>query len=106
MRKEEKYVSQEDMWAKLAKHSSPKVEITPQAGEAPKEQLPALVWLEPVKTGRRSGYVLTACGAYSISKDASESSETYTAWRRGDPPTNLGCVMTKAEAEKLCEGAR
>jgi len=101
MRKAEKYVSQETMWEKLARHSKPSVAVA-----TPKAELPPLQWLEPVKTGKRSGYVLTACGAYSISKDASENSVSYTAWKRGDPPTNLGCVATRAEAEMLIEANR
>ena len=103
MRKAEKFVSQEEMWSKLAKHSKSSVAVATAQPEP-------LVWLEPVKTGRRSGYVLTACGGFSISKDDCGTSVGYTAWdRRVVPPAmaiNLGCVATKEEAEMLCEAAR
>lgn len=93
MRKAEKFVSQEEMWTKLARHAKPTIVV-----KAPLE------WLEPVRTGKRSGYVLTACGLWSISKDDSGTSVSYTAWKRStDPATNLGCVASRAEAERLIE---
>jgi hypothetical protein len=112
MRKAEKYVTQEDMWTTLARHLSPNVQVQlPQEVPTPKAELR---WLEPVRTGRLSGYVLTACGRYSISKDIGQGDAvTYTAWKRlpdlerhGKPwkqmPVNLGCALTRAEAEQLC----
>ena len=105
------------MWETLAKYTKPPSSISnnvPDERQSPKEKLRRpLAWLEPVKTGRLSGYVLTACGGYSISKDVSGESVSYTAWkclpdlqRHGKPwkqmPVNLGCVTTRAEAEALC----
>lgn len=98
MRKAEKYVSQDDMLATLAKHAKPKVEVA-----IPKEPL---TWLEPIKTGKRSGYVETACGLWRLSKDDLGTSIVYTSWKTGSPPTNLGCSDTRAQAEALVEGAR
>lgn len=67
-----------------------------------------LKWEKPVKTSAHgAGYVLTTCGLYSISKDGHEMGFSYTAWKRNTTPaTNLGCVRTREEAEKLCEAAR
>jgi hypothetical protein len=94
------------MWEKLARHA--KVELKPpQNSESPKEKLPPLVWEKPVKTGELSGYVLTQCGGFSISKDSVNGAVMYTAWlRTTKPATNLGVRLGRVEAEHLCELAR
>jgi hypothetical protein len=91
-----KELTQEDMWRTLAKH-------------APVPQKAPLEWEKPVKTGPKSAYILTRCGTYSVSKDASGDMVTYTAWKRptrGTPEINLGCRMTADEAKALCEANR
>jgi hypothetical protein len=102
------HVTQEDMWAKLAKNAKPEVKIPPEATQSPKEKSGPLEWQKPVRTSPHgAGYVLSQCGLFSISKDGHELGFSYTAWKRNtDPATNLGCVRTKEEAEKLCEAAR
>lgn len=102
----EKQVSQEDMWKTLAKHSSPKIEVQSEnIGQSPKAQHLVLQWQEPVRTGRLSGYLLTHCGTFSISKDIGKDDfVTYTAWRVS-PKTELGIVATREAAELLCQAA-
>jgi hypothetical protein len=104
MRGPEKHITQEDMWATLAKHSPVPAPVKPpEAGVSPKEKLPALQWLEPVKTGANAGYVRTACGQFSISKDSVFGRAMYTAWKL---KVELGIRPTRIEAEGLCEAAR
>lgn len=103
----QKHVSQEEMWEKLAKHAKPQVSVKPlPAGQSPKEKS-ALEWEKPVRTGERSGYVRTVCGRYSITKDVSGDSVTYSAWRRASDkrsvPVNLGCRSDRESATALCE---
>lgn len=94
----QRHVSQEEMWAKLAKHSAPKVEIQiPKVGETPKAQLQ---WLDPVKTGPQSGYVETACGLWSVTK---EGKGLYFAWKR--PNTDLGTAATVDDGKAICQAA-
>lgn len=102
----EKQVTQEDMWKTLAKHSSPKVEVKiEKAGESPKAQLRVLQWCDPVRTGRLSGYLLSRCGTYSISKnEGADKFVTYTAWCIA-PKAQLGIVTTREAAEALCQAA-
>lgn len=108
MREPRKEVTQEGMWTTLAKHAKSEVEsLRKKAGESPKEKLrEPLVWEEPVKTGKNSGYVLTRCGRFSIVKDLTHQKPMYMAWLRKDPPHTgvlLGIRETRAEAEHLCE---
>jgi hypothetical protein len=115
IRPPEKGVTQEDMWKTLAKHAQTEVEVhllrnAARVGASPKEKLRRplpLVWKQPVKTGEISGYVLTRCGRFSISKDSVMGKPMYTAWRRSEtrdlPPLNLGVRLTRNEAERLCE---
>jgi hypothetical protein len=110
MRKAEKHVTQEDMWATLARHANVEVQVQlSKEREAPKEQLRVrepLKWHEPVKTGGVSGYVLSQCGRFSISKDSVKGKPMYMAWLRKDPPhdsVSLGIRLTLKEAEHLCE---
>lgn len=100
--------STEDMWETLAKRAKPQVSIQPlQAAQSPKAKV-SLEWGLPVWTSARgpegSGYLPTACGRFSISKDAHELGFTYTAWKRDKQPAmNLGCRRTSDEAKLLCE---
>jgi hypothetical protein len=106
MRKAQKAVTQEDMWSTLARHAKVEVRIhLEKAVEAPKEQRPPLEWCEPVKTGAISGYVLSRCGDFSISKDSVNGAPMYSAWDRRTKPmaTLLGIRTARWEAEKLCE---
>lgn len=110
MRGPEKHVTQEEMWAKLAKHAKAEVEVQlSKRSEAPKEQFRVrepLKWDKPVKTGEIAGYVLSQCGRFSISKDSVRGAPMYTAWARRKPPhesINLGVRLTREEAERLCE---
>lgn len=99
------------MWKTLERHTGPKIGVKPQeVGESPKAKLrEPLQWLEPVKTGRLSGYVLSQCGRYSISKDVGQNDfVTYTAWiRRSAKDLNdqvmLGCRTERVAAEYLCQ---
>lgn len=111
MREPQRQVTQEDMWAKLAKHAKTEVEIhlskavqSPQAKPAVAPQ--PLVWLEPVKTGKDCGYVLTRCGRFSIEKRPVNGAPMYMAWRRQEvahESVSLGIRTTRREAERLCE---
>lgn len=87
------------MWAKLAKHTKANVEVKVTA-------MP-LQWQKPVRTGSNgSGYLLSQCGRFSVTKDVmdDEKAVTYTAWRRASTPaTNLGCVSTKDAAIALAQ---
>lgn len=103
----EKNVTQEDMWKTLAKHSSVPVK-PPQSSESPEERLfrKPLEWCEPVRTGEKSGYVLSADGAFSVDKSPVKGVPMYTAWARRQPPhasINLGVRLSLAEAQRLCE---
>jgi hypothetical protein len=102
IREPQKEVSQEEMWAKLAKHTKPRVEV-----KLPAETRP-LEWQKPVKTSPHgAGYMLSACGKFSVTKDMHELGFSYTAWlRTTQPATNLGCKLKKEEAMALCEAAR
>lgn len=108
MHKPAKAVSQEDMWETLAKHSKSEVRIHREnVGQTPKAELRVpLQWLDPVKTGPISGYVLTACGQFSISKDSVRGAPMYTAWDRRPPKPamaiNLGVRLERKDAEHLC----
>lgn len=102
-----KNVTTEAMWQTLAKHSSLPIK-PPEEGQTPKAELRVpLLWLDPVKTGPISGYVLTACGQFSISKDSVRGAPMYTAWDRRPPKPamaiNLGVRLERVEAERLCE---
>jgi hypothetical protein len=94
-----KHVSQEEMWTTLAKHAKANVEVKVTA-------MP-LEWLKPVRTGSNgSGYLLSQCGRFSVTKDVmdDEKTVTYTAWSRATPPpANLGCVSTKEEAIAIAQ---
>lgn len=112
MRKPGKAVTQEDMWETLAKHTKPQVEIHLQnAGESPKEKAPLarLEWQTPVRTSAdgSTGYVVSVCGRYAISKDRVRGATMYTASRvrRPDEPILLGIRTTRADAEALCNEA-
>jgi hypothetical protein len=97
MRPPQKEVSVEEMWEKIAKHVPPGT-IKPQSREV-------LKWDKPVRTGELSGYMLEVHGRYSITKDASGTEVTYTAWKRATrsgAEVNLGCVTKREEAEALC----
>jgi hypothetical protein len=78
--------------------------------ESPKKE--PLQWQKPVKTGTHGqGYMLSECGQFSVTKDMHELGFSYTAWdirpkKLGQMATNLGCVRTREEAEKLCEAVR
>lgn len=106
MREAQKHVTQEDMWNTLSKHAKPQVHVQVSPAVAtPKAELRVLQWEKPVKTGRLSGYVRTACGRFSISKEEVGDNEVlYTAWVMGKTPS-LGTVTTREAAEKLCEAA-
>jgi hypothetical protein len=72
-----------------------------------------LKWQDPVKTGPHgTGYMLSACGRFSIAKTTHELGFTYSAWdlssksADGGMATSLGCVGTKDEAIARCEAAR
>lgn len=100
----QKAVTQEDMWKVLEKHGGTR----PKEGQTPKAELPALPpleWAEPIKTGKNSGYVLTLCGRYSVSKDSVMGTAMYNAWRRNTPdmPDHLGIRDRLDEAKHLCE---
>lgn len=102
----QKALTQEDMWSTLSKHC-PIPSQTPQVVATPKAEPPPLVWEKPVKTGEISGYMLSADGAFSVSKDSVRGAPMYSAWKRNtDPATNLGVRLTLAEAQHLCELAR
>jgi hypothetical protein len=110
MRKPEKQVTQEDMWKILERHTGAPIQRKSSlVGESPKEKLrEPLKWGEPVRTGRLSGYVLTACGRYSISKDVGVGDFiTYTAWRvrmsSYEQPVLLGCRTSRIEAERIAQ---
>jgi hypothetical protein len=109
----QKVVTQEDMWTTLARHVPEGSLKPPQATQSPKEKSVPLEWHKPVRTGERSGYVLTACGRYSITKDAHGEAVTYSAWKRlpdtirdGRPykemPIPLGVFKIRADAEAIC----
>jgi hypothetical protein len=105
----QKDVSQEDMWKVLEKHGGTR----PKEGQTPKAELrktlPRLEWDKPVKTGENSGYLLSLCGLFSISKDSVKGVAMYTAWRRrqGETPERmLGIRDHLAEAKHLCERDR
>ena len=105
----QKEVSQEEMWAKLAKHVKPKVEVKLQnEARSPKEKAAPIEWQKPIRTSTHgAGYMLSACGRFSVTKDMHELGFTYTAWlRTTHPATNLGCRLKKEEAMALCEAAR
>src|SRR3569833_1081710 len=107
MRRPEKGVSQEDMWKTLAKHAKPDIQVHPET-QSPQEKAP-LEWREPVWTSPHgqngAGYRETACGRFTISKDAHELGFSYTAWKRESafPPTVLGVEANAKEAMELCE---
>ena len=108
MRGPEKHLTQEDMWTTLAKHTKSELpKETPKAEATPKAELRVLEWCEPVRTGKLSGYVLTRCGTWSISKDVGKDDFiTYTAWRRKTERVDavmLGCRTTLTEAQHLCQ---
>lgn len=112
MRAPEKHVTQEDMWETLKKHAQSEVELqlSKREGQTPKAELPVrkpLKWQKAVKTGEISGYMLSADGAFSVSKDSVRGKPMYSAWKRDtDPATNLGVRLTLLEAQHLCELAR
>lgn len=97
IRAPQKHVSQEEMWATLSKHAKTNVEVTAMP----------LEWQKPVRTGSNgSGYLLSQCGRFSVTKDVmdDEKTATYTAWSRATTPaTNLGCVSTKEAAIALAQ---
>lgn len=103
MHKPPKGLTQEDMWKTLSKHAPvqiPKVEQTPKA-----ELRPPLEWCEPVKTGSGSGYILSQCGRFSITKNPSQGKPMYMAWLRKVPPTDsviLGVRDVLLESQHLC----
>ncbi len=106
----QKVVSQGDMWETLARHAKAEVQI--HRGKAGKTAQPelrvreTLVWQKPVRTGENSGYLLSACGRFSISKDCVKGTPMYMAWLRKEPPhdsKNLGVRLTLIEAQHLCE---
>jgi hypothetical protein len=106
----EKLVTQEEMWARLAKHAPAQVELLLSKTEtqSPQENpaVAPLQWQQPVKTGDGYGYVLTQCGRFSIEKRPVRGASMYMAWRRRDPAetsTSLGIRTTRREAEHLCE---
>lgn len=117
IRPPEKQLTQEDMWKTLAKHAHAEVRILREnAAQSPKEKpavaLRPLKWQKPVRTGELSGYVLSQCGRYSISRDSVKGAVMYTAWKRSPPDAdgryqlpkaNLGVRLTRKEAEHLCE---
>lgn len=105
LRRPEKYVTTEDMWTTLAKHSPVPLQ-TPKGSESPKEKRRVLVWEKPVKTGELAGYVLSADGGFSVDKTPVNGVAMYTAWARRQPPhesINLGVRTTLKEAQHLCE---
>jgi hypothetical protein len=103
----QKQVSMEDMWATLESHPGchrPTVVQTPKAESA--IALPPLDWDKPVKTGENSGYLLSLCGLFSISKDSVKGVAMYTAWRRRQgeiPERMLGIRDHLDEAKHICE---
>lgn len=115
MREPRKEVSQERMWETLAKHAKAQVEVHRKTvGESPKEKLrervDALDWLEPVKTGKDTGYVLTRCGHFSVAKVVVCGKPMYHAFRvtviagkRDYPQIGLGVRLTPEDAKHLCE---
>jgi hypothetical protein len=78
-----------------------------------------LQWGKPIPTGIEAGtdsaVILTDCGRYSVTRDISNGSRSYSAWRRlpdlpgpnGKPYKQLGvplgCVDSGDEAKRLCE---
>jgi hypothetical protein len=111
-----KEVTQEDMWETLKRHlpsGSSLRDATSPVGESPKEKLRVrepLVWLEHVKTGKDTGYVLTQCGRFSVAKVLVYGRPMYHAFkvqviagRREYPQTGLGVRLTPEEAKHLCE---
>lgn len=110
MRKPQKVLTQADMWETLAKHSGLKIEVQPkEVGETAQPELRPLQWCDPVRTGRLSGYLLSQCGIYSISKDVGvDDFITYTAWIRRTAKDKqdqvmLGCRTLLDEAKYLCQ---
>ncbi len=81
-----------------------RVECEPKTEPLP---LARIQWQPPVRTGERSGYILSQCGKWSISKDLSGETVSYTAWRcatqKYDQPTHLGVRNSADEAKLLCE---
>jgi hypothetical protein len=115
----QKHVTQEDMWEKLARNTKPQAQVS-NAAQSPKAKV-SLQWNPPVWTSSHgplgSGYLLTACGRFTVSKDAHELGFTYSAWRRHpdmfangkrykEMPEPLGCCRTSDEAKQLCEAAQ
>jgi hypothetical protein len=108
IRAPEKHVSEEDMWAKLAKRTKPLVSINPpQAAQTPKAELRVLEWLKPVRTGEGTATVKTACGRFRIDRVTSQASVGYTCWqmRPGHLNERLGCADDPDKAKRLCEAA-
>lgn len=109
-----KNVTQEDMWETLKRHLPPDSPLRDAGREArtpkaePAVALPPIEWQKPVRTGENSGYLLSQCGHFSISKDSVRGKPMYSAWRLipDQPGQLIGIRLTRAEAERLCEDNR
>lgn len=106
----QKHVSQDEMWAMLAKRAKPQVAIqVPKAEETPKAEFLSLIeWLKPVKTGEGTAMLKSACGQFRIDRVASQMSVGYTCWqmRPGQLNRRLGAADEAEVAKALCEAAR
>lgn len=105
----QKHVSQEEMWAKLAKRAKPPVSIqVSEAVPTPKAELRALIeWLKPVETGIGTAMLKSACGRFRIDRVTTQTSVGYTCWQMlaGQLNKRLGAVDEAAAAKALCEAA-
>lgn len=115
----EKHVSHDRMNEILAKRTNgvlPTCESVQPLQFLPHVQ--PLEWGKPIPTGIEAGtasaYILSACGRYSVTKDISGDSVSYSAWRRLPdlPGSNgraykqigvpLGCSTMADAAKALC----
>lgn len=111
IRPPQKQCTQEEMWATLAKHTKAEVRVhVSNETQSPKEKSAPLEWQKPVRTGEMSGYVLTTCLKYSVSKDCVGGKPMYLAWKcrfdasgKRELPTHLGIRLSLIEAQHLCE---
>lgn len=98
----ERHVTQEEMWAKLARNakSQVSVQVKPEV---------VLEWEEPVWTSadHSTGYILSRCGHWSVSKVRTGPVTNYEACKRptrsSPQPELLDIKPTPDEAKRVCQ---
>lgn len=105
----QKHVTQEDMWQTLAKHAKPQVQIPNETQSPQAKPAVTLEWEEPVWTSadHSTGYILSRCGHWSVSKVRTGPVTNYEACKRptrsSPQPELLDIKPTPDEAKRVCQ---